>query len=306
MIEHKHLISGRQLELLRKAVEIEDVDARAVGMVGYTARLWAQMSLPYRDPGADCKSWQRKNGSMTLIVNPGVIQHQDGEVETAYPFGVMPRLLLTWMATEAVRTQDRTLSLGDSLAEFLRALGMKPTGGKTGSITSLSNQVQRLSSSTMVVLDTRPNMLAGETFTFADSWQLWWTPKEPDTAALWPSTMRLSEKFYDSIVANPIPVDLRALEALRGQGGGGLVIDVYVWLAHRMSYLRKSTLIPWVLLAQQFGSQYTLLRNFRRDLLKQLPKVLTVYPAANVKPTADGLLLSPSPTPVGARRRLTS
>ena len=40
MTDKPALISGRQLDLLRQAVEIEDVDARTVGMVGYTARLW--------------------------------------------------------------------------------------------------------------------------------------------------------------------------------------------------------------------------------------------------------------------------
>lgn len=68
-------------------------------------------------------------------------------------------------------------------------------------------------------------------------------------------------------------------------------LDIYTWLAHRMSYLSRSTLVPWVLLSQQFGSQYARLRAFRERLLEALPKVLAVYPAAKVKPTTDGLLL---------------
>ena len=78
------LISGKQLELLNKAVEIEQTDAKAVGMVGYQARLWAQVSLPYRNPG-DAPYWERRNGSMSLIVQPSLIRDQ------GHPVG-QPRL----------------------------------------------------------------------------------------------------------------------------------------------------------------------------------------------------------------------
>ena len=71
-------------------------------MVGYQARLWAQVSLPYRDPGAISK-WVRTNGSLRLVVRPGEITQKDGSIHDGYPYGVVPRLLLTWMATEAVR-----------------------------------------------------------------------------------------------------------------------------------------------------------------------------------------------------------
>ncbi len=295
-MDNPPLISGKQLDLLRKAVEIETVDAKAVGMVGYQARLWAQVSLPYRDPG-DVPKWVRRNGSLTLVLRPGLITLRDGTQYDAYPYGIIPRLLLTWMATEAVRLQDRELMLGPSLAAFMRDLGLVRNGI---TIKRLREQVQRIASTSMIVTDARPNMLAGETFTFAESWQLWWTPRDGDNEMLWPSTITLSEKYYQSIIAAPIPIDLRALGALRTTGGGGLQLDMYTWLSHRMSYLRSSTLVPWVLLSQQFGSQYTHIRQFKAKLLVALPKVLAVYPAAKVTPTADGLLLSPSPTPIAA------
>ena len=89
---------------------------------------------------------------------------------------------------------------------------------------------------------------------------------------------------------------------MRAHGGGGLPIDLYTWLAHRMSYLRSSTLVPWNLLMVQFGSQYTRERDFKAELLKALAKVKLVYSTVKVTSTDDGLLLSPSPTPSSARR----
>ncbi len=83
----------------------------------------------------------------------------------------------------------------------------------------------------------------GATLGIADYWDLWWTAAKPgqrdlEQMPLWQSKIELSEKFYLSIVSDSIPVDLRALGALRANGGGGLAIDIYAWLAHRMSYQR--------------------------------------------------------------------
>ncbi|MGB3674074.1 MAG: replication protein RepA [Candidatus Nanopelagicales bacterium] len=293
------LITGKQLELLKKAVEIEQTDAKAVGTVGYQTRLWAQVSLPYRNPG-DAPYWERRNGSMSLVVRPSLIRGTDGSLVQEYPYGVIPRLLLTWMATEVVRIGEPELALGPSLASFMRSVGLQPRGGKD--VKAFNRQVQRLAKCTITVEDSRENSLVGENFQFVDAWDLWWTPKDGPNEMLWPSTITLSDKYYQSIKAAPIPVDLRALGALRTHGGGGLPIDVYTWLAHRMSYLRSSTLVPWNLLMVQFGSQYTRERAFKTELLKALAKVKLVYSLVKVTPTDDGLLLSPSPTPISARR----
>lgn len=292
------LISGKQLELLRKAVEIERLDAKAVGMVGFQDRLWSQVALPYRNPG-DVPHWERQNGRLRLSLTPGLVELPNRDLVRMYPFGTMPRLLMTWMATEAVRTSDRELALGPSLSTFMRQLGLSRDGRN---IAKLRTQVQSLAYCNMQVIEQQDDITRSAGFQVASSMALWWTPTDRESDMLWPSTLTLTEEFYRSIKSAPVPVDLRALAALRTQGGGGLPIDMYSWLAHRMSYLRSSTLVPWKLLSRQFGSQYNELRFFKRDLLRALPKVQLVYPAAKVTPTADGLLLSPSPTPISSRR----
>ncbi|HEX2082195.1 MAG TPA: replication protein RepA, partial [Xanthomonadaceae bacterium] len=63
-----------------------------------------------------------------------------------YPYGVILRLLLFWIVSEAVRTKSRRLELGPSLNQFLRAIGLNPaTGrGKRGDATRLREQMDRL------------------------------------------------------------------------------------------------------------------------------------------------------------------
>jgi hypothetical protein len=49
------------------------------------------------------------------------------------PFGNLPRLLLAWVCTEAVQTQNPKLNLGPSLAAFMQRLGISSdSGGSRG------------------------------------------------------------------------------------------------------------------------------------------------------------------------------
>ena len=58
---------------------------------------------------------------------------------------VSKKTLGRWTSTEAVRTQSRVLTLGDSLSAFMRKLRIYSTsGGSTGGRTRLRNQMKRL------------------------------------------------------------------------------------------------------------------------------------------------------------------
>ena len=83
--------------------------------LGFMARLMALCSLPRTNPG-DRIRYKRVNGPYTLYMTAG------GGCKL--PYGNLPRLLLAWLSTEAVRTQSRELVLGKSLSDFMRTLGI--------------------------------------------------------------------------------------------------------------------------------------------------------------------------------------
>ena len=93
--------------------------------LGFMARMMALCSLPRTNPG-DRKEYKRVNGPYTLYMTAGG--------GNKLPFGNLPRLLLAWVSTEAVRTQSRELVLGRSLAEFMRALGIYHNSGGRGGV----------------------------------------------------------------------------------------------------------------------------------------------------------------------------
>ena len=104
--------------------------------LGFMARMMALCSLPRTNPG-DRIRYKRVNGPYTLYMTAGG--------GNKLPFGNLPRLLLAWVSTEAVKTQSRVLVLGDSLSGFMRELGIyNSSGGRGGVQTRLRNQMRRL------------------------------------------------------------------------------------------------------------------------------------------------------------------
>ena len=108
--------------------------------LGFMARMMALCSLPRSNPGNRLQ-YKRVNGpagEYTLYMN--------AVGGCKLPFGNLPRLLMAWLSTEAVRTQSRELVLGRSLAEFMRTLGVlsSDSGGASGVRTRLRNQMRRL------------------------------------------------------------------------------------------------------------------------------------------------------------------
>lgn len=280
----KDQISHEALDrLITEALAIESEEAKEAGALGFMARAMVQATLPHRKVAGN--EFTRTNGNFTLsLLAPSKV---------GLPYGTIPRLLLSWITTEAVRTKQRELELGDSLSAFMRELDLVPTGGRWGSITRLKDQMQRLFSSSVTCTYDDGSTWALESVKPVDSARLWWSPKEPTQAALWKSTVTLGERFFDEITRSPVPIDMRALKALKRSP---MALDIYLWLTYRMFYLRHQTAIPWEALSGQFGSDYARLRDFKAAFQKELKKVLVVYPEARVESGAEdrGLILLPS------------
>lgn len=274
-------------KLIQEALAIEEESAKDAGALGFIARCMVQATLPHsqvKEP-----FFQRKNGNfqLSMMANPSI----------GLPYGSVPRILLAWISTEAIRKKDPTLLLGDTLTSFMTELDLVPTGGRWGTIPRLRSQMQRLFSCTISCnySDPQGGGVSGVNFLIADSYAMWWRPQQPDQVGLWQSHVTLGRKFYDEIIANSVPIDMRALKALRRSP---LALDLYTWLTYRMSYLSRPTEIPWEALAAQFGADYTDLKHFKPEFRSALKKVLLQYPKARVGEGKFGVTLQPSPSHV--------
>jgi hypothetical protein len=272
-------------QLISEALAIEARDAREAGALGYMARSLIQATLPHsRTEGNE---FERRNGAFTLTIL--------ANSKIGLPYGSIPRLLIAWLTTEAVRTKQREIVLGSNLSEFMSKLDLIPTGGRWGTITRLREQMTKLFSATVSCTYDNGNHWAIKNVQPVSQADLWWNPKSPKQITLFESTLTLGEEFFKEIINYPIPIDMDALRALKKSP---LALDIYCWLTYRMSYLKKSTTILWEALQVQFGSDYSSnpqgLRDFRRAFLRELRKVHIIYPEAILSDSQVGLVISPS------------
>lgn len=303
-------------EVIEAHLSIESEDAKSAGALGFMARALVIATMPYKDQknpdGSPKESFTRQNGDFKLRIVAGY--------EGGIPFGIYPRLLMSWVATEAVRKQSPVIELGDSLRQFLRdVLDVRSTsGGKRGTATRVSEQMRRLFGALITAQYTGSQNKKGFTLKnvlIADQLELYeeeetalWTPQKKHEVGEWQSKIKLTENFFQECITNPVPIDLRAFKALRGSP---LAMDIYTWLTYRMSYLHSTSRpISWESLMLQFGAGYGMsvidnpsafrqaVLDFKRNFLKALKLVHTVYPEARLTHNELGLVLLPSPTHV--------
>ena len=277
----------------------------------FLARPLVQATLPHRNPG-DVPVWSRRNGHFTLAIQPGFATDPKTGVlaSVGFPYGSLPRLLIFWMNTEAVRKKSRRLELGDTLSEFLRKLGLDETrGGKTSDARRLQEQMRRLFFSRITfeytaqqgnqVQESRVQMEV------AAKSHLWWDVKQPNQGALWGSWIELGEDFFKAITENAVPLDFRVLRALKQSP---MALDLYAWLLHRawgVTQSGKPAMVPWRSLMQQIGSDYAQQNNFVRHAKKALTEVEAAMLGTRTLWTQEvrgGLMIHPGGPPLLPRR----
>ena len=212
------------------------------------------------------------SGPYALAVTAGV--------NARLPYGNLPRLLLAWVCTEAVRTQSRELVLGRSLYEFMHKLGLTDrSSGANGERTRLRNQMRRLfSCSVSLVYADAQHEVRVHSFV-ADRAEFWWDVKRPAAPVLWNSTIQLGEQFFNEIIAHPIPLDLNILKSLKRSPLG---LDLYLWLTlPDVVGLKRPLRLTWPQLYRQFGpdpsraGETRTVDYFRTKCLRELKKIKT-------------------------------
>jgi hypothetical protein len=270
---------------IAEILALDQEEVVCAGAVGYMARAMVQATMPHSKPKETY--FKRKNGNYTLFMQ--------ANQEVGLPYGAIPRLLIAWLTHEALKTKNREILLGNSLSAFMRELGFIPSGGPRGTIPALKTQMKRLFSTTISCTYSDKEREAMLQMLLVDKYNLWWTPKDPNQKSLWQSAITLSQPFFDEIVSSPIPIRMKALEALRGSS---MALDMYCWLTYRNFYAKRSSRIPWEVLQAQFGAGYPETtqgkRNFKKKFLLALQKVATAYPEAEkLKAEEDALIYVP-------------
>lgn len=270
----------------------------------FMARQLVQVTLPHSSPG-NVPVWKRTNGNLTLSIRSGWDTKKDKPI--GYPFGTVPRLLLFWITTEILRSKNRKIQLGDSLAEFMRDIGLNPNNGSgiRSDARRLRNQMERLFRATISFeyhyADKNSEGHGWSDMQVAPKGELWWDLKNPQQPTLWESWIELGEDFYNCIISAPVPVDKRALRVLKNSS---LALDLYAWATYKTYAASKkgtSQFIDWKGIQFQFGASYNNTKDFKRKVKKALKDVKGVYPAFKYEEVNGGIKIHPSKTAISPK-----
>ena len=280
--QRSHWTLFRQVDALMDASEMNPE-------MSFVMRLLLLCSLPRTDPGKRTR-YVRKNGPHTLVMSAAG--------EYGLPYGNLPRLLLAWVCTEAVRTQSRELTLGRSMHDFMNRLGIRSSnsGGETGVRTRLQKQMNRLFSTSVSF---REHDEQGERFIasmIVDTGEFWWDSKAATQPSLWESSIRLGERFYEELLKHPVPLDMNVLKAMKRSSLG---LDLYMWLTYRTFGLRAPLKLNWKQIYGQFGPAPEAptpdrVKNFRKKCLRELKKLQLAWPDLDYKTPKGALILRPT------------
>lgn len=269
----------------------------------YRHSAMCQTYLPYRDPGDDVTEYTHKNGSTSLIIQATKVQDPDGKLMyVGLPYGPKARLAMMHIDTMAILQKSREVEVRDSMTSFVTEnLGLSNSGYN---IRQVKEQMTRLAAcmiSVAKVIDHEKHRQVKQFDSkLIQGFDLWF-PKDGSQRVLWSSTIYLSGDYFESLMSQAVPHDMRMVAAL---ANNAMALDVLSWLTQRLHRVpvEKPSFVAWQQLKDQFGSNYGRMDNFKRDFRKVLTAVLHQYRDAKIEEVDnEGFRLFNSKPPVPYR-----
>jgi len=255
-----------------------------------------QTFLPYRNPGADVRIWKQKQGNVSLAIQASESYNpeKDDFEFIGLPYGPKARLILSHINSEAIRNQSRSVNVEDSMSAFIRCMGLS-LDGRT--IQEVKTQLRKISTSTLSLGYSDQEKGIQVDLKIVKAFDLWF-PKDERQRVLWPTSIQLTEDYFNSLVNHAIPLDERALAALSHSAMG---LDIYAWLAQRLHRInpKEPQFLTWKALKDQFGRGYSQMYKFKQIFRKTLALARSQYPqAAIIEEKNRGYWLHNSPSPI--------
>ncbi len=287
----KHKLKGVLIPRLIDAGQ--EIDDNPDDAIQYQHGLFCQLSLPRSK--TDALTYERRYNGAAVEISAGKLWNGTKNVQQPLPYGVFPRLILAHINTEAVQKRTRIIDLEGSKARFMERIGVRSYGRD---FYTFNKQANALAAASFQMGYTTADNRAVTAWHKPISRFEAWTTTDDGQSVLWPAELELSRDYYDDLVRHAVPLDARAMIALKHSA---LAIDAYSFLAKRLHILTRPTRIAYAHFHEQFGQEYKEVRVFARKWKAAIATAKFVYPMAKITPTKGGLILEPSPPPIAGQ-----
>jgi hypothetical protein len=275
--------------------------------IAYIATFLIHATLPYKDPGG-VDLWTRGSDKYTVTFERGYTPpNRDGcQRKVGLPYGIYPRLIFSWMTTQAVRTRSPDLSFGNTFTDWIRnGLHVTPSGGARGTITLVREQMTRILAMKITVATHQTVKHLGKDHVLSGSFSVvpvageaaFWDPEQPDQHDLKDPHLRLSLDYFNVCLHSAAPLDDRVQFEL-AKRGSCMAIDLYRLLTLRQFALQKAErlvpeLLSWKDLGALLGHNNKRRSHFKQAVRDALDLVVPLYPCCNTEVRHGGLLIRP-------------
>ncbi len=130
-------------------------------------------------------------------------------------------------------------------------------------IRAFKNQLSRLSVVVVRLATTHGNRPFQTNGLIVEDFELW-PELDKRQRVLWPRTIQLSLRYFESLQQHAVPLIEADLGALAHTAMG---LDIYAWLAQRLHCIdpRNPAFIAWANLKEQFGPDYKRMNKFKEE-----------------------------------------
>lgn len=260
---------SNQIQPQRQQIVLDDPHKR-----GYLARAMVQCTLPHSDPGA-LDIYERRDGNFILTVRGGYDPVKQCIV--GIPYGPIAKLLLVWLTSEGIKSDDGVIILARTLGTFLKAIGLsRETGrGKRGDAKRVMEQLNRILRAEFgfyVVTGTVEIESKEKELKVTSERHLFWSKKDDCQTPLFDSYVVLNPEFLEEIKKNFVPVDLTIAGKLKKSP---LALDLFFWMTYRLYRMQvgEDITVSWSDLASQFGADYKTEKDLRAAVRRTLAKI---------------------------------
>jgi Plasmid encoded RepA protein len=306
-------INFERIERYRKM--IQDRREPDLSEICRIPRVLVHCTLPQSDPGP-VDHWERSQNGVRIIIHPYIwssgentSKHMKNPPQRRYPYGSPARLLLFEVGWEAMSTGNRKIMLSRLFKKFCARYEVRTTHGHQRD--KLMDQMMRLFRCTIEFKHDTCIAKRWRFLRFTDEGYAAWDEANFPGRLTNDSYIVLNEHFYKALMDHPVPVDLRALQALRHSA---MCLDLYSWGTYTTFLVSNPAngakpepqLFTWKQLSEQFGCSYQYPSEFREKLPHVLRQVKQVYPELTVELMDEGLKLYPSrPAVLPQKKELT-
>ena len=215
--------------------------------------------------------WERTDGDITVILAATPYKDADGVTQQHLPSGRIAREVLMYLVTSAWINRSPVIKISETWRGLLRDIGIEAS---RNNVRAVQKQLRAILKMTIQISHqgTMPdgtNFSTSQSYLVGSSEKLFFN-RDGLLDDKHQSVVRLSQEFYERIIAAPSPVHgvMHVLlsswrKIITENPHQALAGDVFLWLTGRMSRVRRDTYIPWDDLMGQFGSSARQITKFR-------------------------------------------